>query len=162
MRVQRGGEVLAPGTGRDSTQVIDARDLVQFIVRLAENDVSGVFNATGPESRLSMAEMLYGIRAVTNNPVSFTWVPADFLTEQSVAPWGDMPCWIPGHAVMNVRLERAIEAGITYRPLAETVADTLEWHAGLDDERRATTRAGLSEEREAEVLAAWHTRESGA
>jgi 2'-hydroxyisoflavone reductase len=160
LRIQRGGEVLAPGTGRDSTQVIDARDLVQFIVRLAENDVSGVFNATGPESRLSMAEMLYGIRAVTSNPVSFTWVPADFLAEQSVAPWGDMPCWIPGHAVMNVRLERALEAGMTYRPLAETVADTLEWHTGLDEERRATVRAGLAAEREAEVLAAWHSREA--
>ena len=160
LRVARGGEVLAPGTGRDSTQIIDARDLVQFIVRLAEDDVSGVFNATGPESRLSMAEMLHGIRAVTAGPIRFTWVPAEFLEAQSVTPWGDMPCWIPGHAVMNVRIDRALGAGISYRPLADTVRDTLEWHASLDEERRASLRAGLSPEREAEVLAAWHARES--
>lgn len=162
LRVQRGGEILAPGSGRDSTQIIDARDLVKFIVRLAENDVSGVFNATGPESRLSMAEMLAGIRAVTSGALKFTWVPADFLGAQSVSPWGDMPCWIPGHAVMNVRLDRALAAGLTYRPLADTVGDTLEWYSELDEERRANLRAGLSAEREAEVLAAWHASQAGA
>lgn len=156
LRVETGGEVLAPGTGRDSTQLIDARDLVRFIVSLAENDVSGVFNATGPESRLSMAELLYGIRAVTSGPVEFTWVPAEFLEAQGVAPWGDMPCWIPAHPVMNVRLERALAAGLTFRPLAETVRDTLAWHASQPEERRSNIRAGLSSEREAEVLAAWH------
>lgn len=156
LRVERGGEVLAPGTGRDSTQVIDARDLVRFIVTLAENDVSGVFNATGPESRLSMAEMLHGVRAATTGPIDFSWVPADFLEAQGVAPWGDMPCWIPGAPVMYVRLDRALEAGLSFRPLAETVQDTLAWHASLPDERRENLRAGLSAERETEVLAAWY------
>lgn len=158
LRVDRGGEVLAPGTGRDSTQVIDARDLVRFIVTLAENDESGVFNATGPESRLSMAEMLYGVRAATTGPIDFTWVPADFLEAQGVAPWGDMPCWIPGAPVMNVRIDRALQAGLSFRPLADTVQDTLAWHASLPEERRENLRAGLSAERETEVLAAWHSR----
>jgi len=157
LRIRRGGEVLSPGSGRDSTQIIDARDLVRFIVTLAENDQSGVFNATGPESRLSMAEMLYGIRALTNVPVKFTWVAAGFLEEQSVTPWGDMPCWIPGHAVMNVRLDRALAAGLECRPLADTTRDLLEWYDAQPEERRETVRAGISAEREAEVLAAWHS-----
>ncbi len=156
LRIGRGGEILSPGTGRDSTQIIDARDLVKFIVTLAENDQSGVFNATGPEARLSMAEMLYGIRALTNTPLEFTWVPAEFLEQQGVSPWGDMPCWIPGSAIMNVRLDRAFAAGLTCRPLAETVTDLLLWHDSLPEERRETVRAGISPEREAEVLAAWH------
>ncbi|MDX1554809.1 MAG: NAD-dependent epimerase/dehydratase family protein [Xanthomonadales bacterium] len=156
VRVQRGGEVLAPGSGNDSTQIIDARDLVRFIVTLAENDVSGVFNATGPESRLSMAEMLHGCRAATSGAIDFTWIPADFLEGQGVAPWGDMPCWIPGAPLMHVRIDRALEAGLSFRPLADTVRDTLEWHGSRPEERRGQLRSGLSAEREAEVLAAWH------
>lgn len=157
VRIARGGEVLAPGSGKDAVQIIDARDLVRFIVTLAENNVSGVFNATGPESRLSMAEMLYGIRAVTGGDVRFTWVPTDFLEAQSVAPWGDMPVWIPGSPILNVRIDRALAAGLTFRPLADTVRDTLAWQATRSEERRSTLRAGLSAEREAEVLQAWQS-----
>jgi 2'-hydroxyisoflavone reductase len=87
VRIHRGGEVLSPGRGNDATQIIDVRDLTEWIVRLAEAGTIGAFNATGPEDRMSMAEMLYGIRAITTTPVSFTWVPVDFLRAQEVRPW---------------------------------------------------------------------------
>lgn len=158
VRIDRGGEVLVPGTGGDSVQIIDARDLTRFIVGLAENDVSGIFNATGPESRLSMEEMVYGIRAVTTGPIRFTWLPAEFLEEQGVQPWSHMPVWIPGDPISYVRVDRAVEQGLEFRPLAETARDTIEWHAMRPAERRSQLRSGLSPEREAEVLEAWHAR----
>ena len=160
VRIQRGGEVLAPGMGHDAVQFIDVRDLTRFIVGLAENDVSGTFNATGPESRISMAGMLYGIRAVTTGPINIHWVPADFLEAQGVQPWSDLPVWIPGSPILNVRIDRALAAGLSFRALAETARDTLAWHAeraqDQSGDRRSSLRAGLSAEREAEVLAAWH------
>lgn len=84
IRIDEGGEVLAPGNPEHSTQVIDQRDLTEWIVRLAEEGVTGDFNATGPAARFSMAEMLFGCRAVTSAEVRFTWVPEDFLAEQQV------------------------------------------------------------------------------
>ena len=95
VRVHRGGEVLAPGTPDDPVQFIDTRDLGEWYVRLLEDGVTGTFHATGPASRLSMAEMLYGLRATTAEKIAFTWVPADFLAEHDVQPWSDMPAWVP-------------------------------------------------------------------
>ena len=160
VRIARGGEVLAPGSGRDPVQFVDVRDLVRFIVTLAENDQSGIFNATGPQARLSMAGMLDGIRAAATDPVDFTWVPAAFLEAQGVQPWSDMPCWLPASPIMYVRIDRALAAGLRFRPLNETVRDTLAWNETRPDERRTNLRAGISAEREAEVLAAWHASES--
>ena len=158
VRIDRGGEVLAPSDGLDSVQFIDARDLTAWIVRLAEGGVSGTFNGTGPEARLSLAEMLYGIRAVTSSPVRFTWVDNAFLLENEVQPWSHMPAWIPDDPLGFVRIDRAVEAGLTFRPLADTALDTIEWHRTRPEERRAQLRAGLTPEREAELLAAWHAR----
>lgn len=143
--------------------IIDARDLSQWMIRLAENGVTGRFNAVGPT--MSMARLLYGIRAVTTAPTTFTWVPADFLAQHEVRPWADMPCWVPpgpdtaGFARFDVH--RALEAGLTIRPLADTARDTLEWHFQRDEERQENLRAGIAPEREAEVLEAWHARETG-
>ncbi|MEE8133677.1 MAG: NAD-dependent epimerase/dehydratase family protein [Gemmatimonadales bacterium] len=159
VRVDRGGEVLVPSDGRDSVQVIDARDLTGWIVRLAENGTVGTFNATGPGSRLSMAEMLYGIRAVTSTPVEFTWVDLEFLQRHGVRPWSDMPVWIPRDPIAFVRVDRAISAGLTFRSLADTARDTIDWHATRSDEARASMRAGLEADREAELLEMWHMRE---
>jgi 2'-hydroxyisoflavone reductase len=159
VRIDRGGEVLAPGSGMDATQIIDVRDLTEWIVRLAEGAVFGAFNATGPEARMSMAEMLYGIRAITSTPVRFTWVPIQFLSEQGVRPWADMPAWIPGDPFSLVSVARAVEAGLTFRPLAVTALDTLEYHLQRPEEERANLQAGISPVREQEVLDAWRTRE---
>ncbi|HSG50425.1 MAG TPA: NAD-dependent epimerase/dehydratase family protein [Longimicrobiales bacterium] len=158
LRIHDGGEVLAPGNPQHAMQVIDQRDLTEWIVRLAENGTYGDFNATGPAARLSMAEMLYGIRAVTSTPVSFTWVPETFLQGQGARPWSDLPAWIPGDPLSFVDVSRAVAADLTFRPLADTARDTLEWDATRPAEERANRQAGMTREREREILAAWHAR----
>lgn len=159
VRIARGGEVLAPGAPTDRVQFIDARDLAELTIRLVEQKVFGTFNATGPAHPLTMAEMLYGIKAVTTAGAQFTWVPASFLDAQKVTPWGDMPVWIPpsgemaGFAWRSIR--KALAAGLTFRTLADTAQATLDYHASRDAERNGKMRAGLTPEREREVLAAW-------
>ena len=162
IRIDRGGEVMAPGEPTDYTQIVDVRDLAGWMVRMGENNGTGVFNATGPASPMTMAEMLYGIRAATSANVSFTWVNADFLEQHEVRPWGHMPTWIPPRPGMEgfsrVNCSKAIAAGLTFRPLAETARDTITWFKTLPAERQSEMGAGLPGEREAEVLAAWHSR----
>ena len=163
IRIDRGGEVLAPGDGTDPVQIVDVRDLGGWMIRMAEEGHTGVYNATGPEAPMSMAEMLYGIRAATSTKVSFTWVDADFLAEHNVRPWGHMTAWVPARDGMEgfsrVNCSHAIADGLTFRPLAETARDTITWFKTLPEERQSQPRAGLPAEREAEVLAAWHARE---
>jgi 2'-hydroxyisoflavone reductase len=164
VRIDKGGEVLAPGSPNDPTQIIDSRDLAEWTIRMAENHVMGVYNGVGPV--MSMSEMLYGIKAVTTSGAQFTWVPADFLREKQVRAWRDMPTWIPpeGRSVGFSRWSnaKAVEKGLTFRPLAVTAKDTLEWHKTRPEaERKAMddgARAGISAAREAEVLAAWKAK----
>ena len=162
VRVERGGEVLAPGTGDDPTQFIDARDLGAFVVTLCENRTPGVFNVVGPERKLSMRELLETCKRVAESDATFTWVDARFLREQSVAAWTDMPAWIPslepGEGFWTIDVRKGTGAGLRFRPLEETVRDTLAWWHTLPDSRQANLRRGLSPEREAQVLAAWHAR----
>ena len=159
VRIHRGGEVMAPGNPSDPVQFIDTRDLGEWMVRLVENKAIGVYNGTGPASRMSIAEMLYGIRATTAGEVSFTWVDAEFLMEHEVQPWMHMTVWVPGESefagLSQVRIDAAIEAGLTFRPLAVTAADTVDWWNGLPEDRKAAPKAGLPAEKEKEVLAAW-------
>lgn len=155
LRIFEGGEVLAPGNPEHANQIIDQRDITEWIVRLAEEGVAGDFNATGPATRMSMAEMLYGIRAATSTPVEFTWVPEDFLEERGVRPFGDLPAWAPGADLMYVDIDRALAAGLTFRPLAVTSRDTVDWDRTRPEDERLNRRAGMSREREREVLDAW-------
>jgi 2'-hydroxyisoflavone reductase len=165
VRIDRGGEVLAPGDPNDPVQIIDARDLAEWTIQMIEKRATGVFNATGPAKPLSISEMLYGIKGVTTAGAHFTWVPADFLNKQTppVRGWRDMPVWVSpqGRSAGFSRrsVEKAVAAGLTYRPLAETARDTLEWHKTRPEaEQQALAEgkiAGMSAAREAEVLAAW-------
>jgi 2'-hydroxyisoflavone reductase len=162
VRLDRGGEVLAPGDPSDPVQFIDARDLAEWTIRMVENGGTGIFNATGPATKLGIGEMLDGIKTANHSKSTFTWVNADFLEAQKVAPWSDMPVWLPprgeeagGNQVSN---KRALAKGLTFRPLAETARDTLAWFERLPQDRQSKLRAGLSPEREAEVLAAWKKR----
>lgn len=162
VRIWRGGEVMAPGNPTDPVQFVDCRDLGEWYVRLVEERRLGTFNGVGPRSKMSMAEMLYGLRATVDNDISFTWVDADFLEKHEVQAWSHMTVWIPpvgeyaGHAETSIA--RALAAGLSFRPLADTARDTLAWWNALPEERRAQPRAGLPAEREREVLAAWHAR----
>lgn len=161
VRIDRGGETIAPGNPTDPVQFIDARDLARFQIKLAEDGATGTYNATGPNHPLSIAELLYGIRAVTTSDVRFTWVDADFLAEHEVYPWSNLPVWVPPTEPMrgfgSVNCQRAIAAGLTCLPLADTARDTLDWFKALPEERQRLG-ASLQPEKEQQVLAAWHSR----
>jgi 2'-hydroxyisoflavone reductase len=162
VRIERGGEVLAPGDGSDPVQIIDARDLSEWMIRLVEQNAPGVFNAVGPKNPRSFAELLHGIKAATTAEATFTWVDADFLAQRRVRPYQEMPVWMParngreGFARFDIAPELAL--GLTFRPLAVTARDTLDYYHAQPAERQTTLRAGLSADREREVLAEWKAR----
>lgn len=160
VRIERGGEVLAPSKdGADPVQFIDARDLAEWTIRMAEARALGTYNATGPDYEMSVAAMLYGIRAVTTQGARITFLPSEFLSKQEVAPWAEMTVWVPGQGetagFSRINVSKAVAAGLTFRPLATTAADTLTWFHAQPAERQAALKAGLKPEREAAVLAAW-------
>jgi 2'-hydroxyisoflavone reductase len=158
VRVERGGEVLAPGSASDPIQIIDARDLAEWTIRMVEQGTTGSFNAVGPKSKLTMGRMLGEIKKTTNSDARFTWVDADFLASQKVV--GDLPIWTPskgsgiGYHLTNIN--KALGKGLTFRPLSDTTRVTLDWFKKQSPERQSKMRAGLKQEREVEVLAAWH------
>jgi 2'-hydroxyisoflavone reductase len=164
VRVRRGGEVLAPGDGNDPVQIIDGRDLTKFEVLCMESAMGGTFNVTGPHpsSPLTMRGLLEGCREASSSDATFVWADVEFLGEHGVGPWRDMPSWLPSEGeyagFCRRNIDKAVKAGLTFRPLVDTVRDTLTWYDELPDDRRTevTSRAGLSAERETEVLAAWH------
>ena len=161
VRVDRGGEVLAPGDGTDRVQIVDVRDLGRFLVHLVEQEASGTYNAVGPRSPMTMPEMLHGVRAVTSSDVSFTWVDADFLRRHEVGAWMEMPVWVypspETRGFMDWDCTKAMAAGLTFRPLADTARDTLAWWKERGDDAPAL-RTGLAPEKEAAILAAWKAR----
>lgn len=173
-RVREGGEVLAPGEPGHYTQVIDVRDLAEFIVLGCEKQLTGAYNAVSPARHFTMGGMLESCKKATESDAEFTWVPSAFLTAQGVSPWGHMPCWVPPEGDYagfgQLSTAKATAAGMTIRPMEETVKATLAWV----DERPAAFRerieaglvpgrggAGLSRAREAEVLKAWHESQAG-
>ena len=159
VRLDRGGKVLAPGATGDPVQFIDARDLAEWTIRMAEAKQTGVYTATGPAPKLTMGGMLDGIQKGIGSKAELVWVNADFLKAQNVSEWSDMPVWVPpvgemkGFASLNI--QRALDKGLTFRPVADTARDTLAWFKGQPTARQATLRAGLKAEREAAVLATW-------
>lgn len=156
-RVARGGAVLAPHP-EQPVQFIDARDLAEWIVRLLEDDVGGTFFATGPRDRLEFAQLLVTCQAMTAAFAEFVHVPDAFLLEHDVAPFTGLPLWVPAphHGFLDVDLSRAAEAGLTVRPLGETIVDTLNWDATRPDDTQIA--AGLPYEREQELVAEWERR----
>lgn len=156
VRLARGGKVLVPPLA-DPVQFIDARDLAEWTIRMAESNTAGDFNGVGPSFELSTGAMLYGINAVMTKGAELHEASAEFLSKHKVNAWIDLPVWVPGqgdtagfHRRSNAR---AIAAGLTFRPLATTAADTLRWFERQPAARQATLRAGLKAEREAELLA---------
>jgi 2'-hydroxyisoflavone reductase len=156
VRIDRGGEVLAPGTPSDPVQFIDARDLAEWTIRMAENRETGIYNATGPAKALEIGAMLGSIKDALHSSATFTWLPAEFLKQQKVEAWSDMPVWAGDElGLARTKIDRALAKGLTFRPLAETARDTRAWFKSLPQDRQSKLRAGLTPEREAEVLAAW-------
>ena len=126
---------------------------------MAERRQAGVFNATGPARPMSMRQMLAGIADGVRAKPQLTWVPADWLEAHKVNGWSDLPVWVPGQgetAGFSRRSNRrAVAAGLSFRPLPTTAADTLAWFRTQPPERQAKLRAGLTAEREAALLKDW-------
>jgi 2'-hydroxyisoflavone reductase len=167
-RIDKGGEVLAPDKPDDPCQFIDSRDLAEWMIRMAEAKELGLYNAIGPEKPLTIAEMLYGVKAITTAGAQFTWVPWEFLQQQNVRPWRHMTVWQPPYGrtagYQRRNASKAIAKGLTFRPLAVTAKDTIDWHkTRAEKDQLATLNGeinGLSMTREAEVLAAWKAKKA--
>jgi 2'-hydroxyisoflavone reductase len=159
VRIDRSGEVLAPGNPSDPVQIIDARDLAEWTIRMVENGQAGIYNAVGPDKPLTMGTMLEGIKSALHSDCQFTWAPADFLKQQKIEAWSDMPVWAGDELGMaRTSNRRALAKGLTFRPLADTARDTLDWFKKQTPERQAKLKAGITSVREKEVLAAWHEK----
>jgi 2'-hydroxyisoflavone reductase len=164
-RVAVGGEVLAPGQPGHAIQVIDVRDLAAWVLSVAEAGQAGTYNATGPDYVLTMGVLLEACRQASDSAAQITWVDEQFLLDAGVTPWSELPLWVPTtdpstRGFDAVDCTRAMRAGLRFRPIEETVQDTLAWTSA----RSAAWewRAGLTQEREAEVLRAWHERSATA
>ncbi|MDQ3686078.1 MAG: NAD-dependent epimerase/dehydratase family protein [Acidobacteriota bacterium] len=151
-RVAEGGEVLAPGRPERRVRVIDVRDVAEWILRMVETRQTGVYNATGAEDDLTMARLLNECRTVSGSVAGFIWASEKFLLEQKVEAWSKMPLWLPEefNGIFAVKNDKAIAAGLTFRPLSETISDTLMWDAARPT--NAERRAGLKQEREQQLL----------
>jgi len=160
LRVAQGGEVLAPGRPDDPVQFIDVRDLADFMVHCLETAAVGVMNATGPHGGMPIVRMLESCREAAGSDARFTFVPDEFLDEQRIRGWSDLPVWLspraPGGGLTNVSVARAVAAGLEFRPAVETARDTLEWFRATQGGR--ALRGGLARDAEAKALAAWHAR----
>jgi 2'-hydroxyisoflavone reductase len=155
VRIDRGGEVLAPGAPVDPVQFIDVRDLAAWLITLVERGTTGVFNAAGPNNRLMWGDLLESCRKSTKTESALTWVPGDWVAKQGEDVF---PIWAPYlgqtkgfHTWKNTR---ALKAGLVFRPYGQTVVDTLRWYRTQGEGGR-TKLAGPSAAKEAELLAAW-------
>lgn len=167
-RAAQGGEMIAPGDPRVPYQIIDARDLAAFCLDALENRTLGVFNVTSPSDKFTIGDVVRESVAAAlalarpNPPPRPTWVSAEFLAEQKVAPFTDMPAWLPADGEMGglhrTNVERAIKAGLKISPLQKTTRDTLAWHLARPAAERQNLKAGIKSDREREVLAAWHAK----
>ncbi|HZN37950.1 MAG TPA: NAD-dependent epimerase/dehydratase family protein [Planctomycetota bacterium] len=155
-RFVRGGECLAPGDPDNELQFIDVRDLGEWIVHLIEAGIMGPFNAVGFDGRISVEEFLHTGKGTLNHTCTFTWVDDAFLEKNGVTSWMEMGCWTPKAKNGRANNAKAIAAGARFRPIAETIRDTAAW---IKQGRGAAPwRAGMTAEREQELLAKWKAR----
>jgi 2'-hydroxyisoflavone reductase len=153
-RVAAGGEVLVPDRPERQVQFIDVRDLARWIVKMSAEQQTGTYNATGPEYELRMGKLLEECEAVGGD-AKIIWVSEEFLEESGVEPFTELPLWVPREfaGMLAVDCGKAIAAGLTFRPVSETIRDVLEWDSTRVEVDPA---AGLKPERERELLSAWH------
>ena len=162
VRVARGGEMAVPGTPDDPVQIVDVRDLARFMLDLVERRVQGNFNAVTPPGELTQGKVVESCKRVAGAGTKFTWIDEDWLQqflkpeELRFAPWNPVRGEEAGASLTGIK--RSLAEGLRSRPLDEIVRDTLAWHETRPAERKAALRSGLSPEREAELLAAWHAR----
>lgn len=163
-RVAEGGDVLAPDHPERQLQFIDVRDLAEWVLDMTEARRTGAFNATGPDYKLTFGHFLDACRGTTGSDARFVWVDEKFMLDAGLAPWMEVPLWTPesdetNRHFLGVSVEKALAAGLKFRPLSETVRDTLEWDLTRPPDTQR--RAGLAGEKEREVLDAWRAHVEG-
>ncbi len=153
MRIAQGGKILAPGKPEKFVQLIDARDLSEWIIKMVEESVTGIFNVTGKPFELDFGKMVEAIKNATGSDAKFVWADEKFLEENNVQPWSEMPFYLPesfaetrGFMAMNV--DTALAKGLKFRPLSDTILDVFNWRKNQDFEMKA----GISAEREKELI----------
>src|SRR6185295_4046166 len=157
VRVARGGEVLAPGRPERFIQFIDVRDLAEWTISMIERKATGAYNAAGVPNSLTMENLLDECRSVSGSEAQFTWISEDFLLQENVAAWSELPLWLPEEAAphlkgfMFVSPDKAINAGQNFRPLRDTIRDTLTTNRTNDN-----LQAGLDRDKERALLYKWH------
>ena len=161
-RVARGGEVLAPGRPDRKVQFIDVRNLAEWIVRMTERKETGVYNANGLPNNLTMESVLEECKTASGSDATFTWVSEEFLLDEKASAWSEMPLWLPEAAAphlkgfMFINCDKAVEAGLRFRPLSETVRATLTWFRTSRQEEEL--KAGINGARQGSLLHSWHER----
>lgn len=155
VRVARGGPMLAPGDPDQAVQFIDVRDIAQWTIRATEQRLTGPYNVTGPDTRLTMHHLLETCQQVSQSDAQAIWVSEKFLLENEIAPFSQMPLWVPAEmaGLEMVNCAKAMAKGLRVRPLTTTIRDTLDWHKTRPGDHQ--WRAGLTPERETELLQAW-------
>ncbi|WP_404449635.1 SDR family oxidoreductase [Sutcliffiella horikoshii] len=165
-RVAEGGEVLAPGRKEREIQYIDARDMALWILKMADEKITGTFNVTGPTTPVSMEDFLTVCKTVSGSDAEFVWADESFLLEQHVAPWTEMPLWIPEEhplvegsepwrGASSISIDKALQHRLEVRSVEDTVQDVLHFETSRKEEDR---KAGIHSEKEQNVLNAWKTR----
>jgi len=151
-RIALGGDVLGPGSPEAPVQFVDARDLARWLVKLALDGPGGTFNATGPEEPLTFTQLLARARDAIGSDANVVWVDDQRVLDAEVQPWTELPLWLPGAeyaGMARADISRALAAGLTFRPVEETIVDTLAWDRGVPGDRPT-----LTHDREQEILAA--------
>jgi 2'-hydroxyisoflavone reductase len=160
VRFDRGGEVLCPGDPDGHVQFVDVRDLAVWMLHCVEQAVTGVYNLTGFHGRVSMQEVLAACKCATATPATMTWGSEEFLAENKVGAYREMPLWIPRDGRSVVANQRAVDKGMRFRAIADTIRDTLQWAKTERGDKPFAT--GVKPEREKELLAKWHAQQKAA
>ncbi|MGN7401747.1 SDR family oxidoreductase [Cytobacillus praedii] len=159
-RVAKGGNILVPGRSSRPVQLIDIKDIASWVLTMAEKRKAGTFNVTGPKNILTIEELLNTCKAVTNSNAKFVCAEEAFLLKHQVQPWTEMPLWIPecspleGQAkpwkgTFSINIDKAVKAGLAFRPLEDTIYDIYQWEKVRDSSER---KAGISLTKEQELL----------
>jgi nucleoside-diphosphate-sugar epimerase len=165
LRLERGGEVLAPGPADLALQYIDVRDLARFLLDVAVDGRSGPFNVVSRSGHTTMAELLEACRTATASTALLTWVDPGPIAAAGIEAWSELPVWLPPdheyRGMHEANVERAHAAGLRCRPVADTVRDTWSWLLSVDKQPSLRTDLpphGIDPDKERATLAAWHAR----